>query len=199
MAPSRSRPSTWSAKPATGTPTVVVTTASEDAALEAYDRGAADVLRKPVRADRLGRSLRRAVPTLLHRARLAPGAGHTERLDAARAALTAAPLDRLWVRQPSGLAVLRTDEVLRIEAQGDYALVRMRSGASHLAYLTLAELEERLSPRAFLRVHRSHIVHLDRVVALEAVDGGRYAVVLDDGSEVVASRSRSRMLRDVAC
>ena len=177
-------------------PAVVVTVGTDGEALDAYQRGATDVLVKPLEAARVGQTLHRAVPTLLRRA---SEAGHAGCVDVARAALTAAPLERLFVREARGLAVVATREVVRVEAQGDYALVHTRSGARHLAYVTLAELEARLCPRTFLRVHRSHIVHLDRVVSMEAVDGGRYAVVLDDGAEVTASRSRSRLLREVAC
>ena len=175
---------------------VVLTTAYDQYALAAYELGAVDYLLKPFGPDRLARALRRAAPLLAvapsGRPRLA------ERVDAARAALTAGPLDRLFVRRPGGVALVATADLVRVEAQGDYAMLHARDGGRHLVYLTLAELEARLCPRTFLRVHRSHIVNLDRVLGITAHDESRLAIDLDDGSEVVASRARSRLLRTLA-
>lgn len=121
-----------------------------------------------------------------------------ERVEAARAALDAGLLTRLFVRRPGGLDLVATADIVRVDAQGDYALLRTRSGGRHLVYISLNELEARLDPRTFLRVHRSHIVNLDRVRSITAYDESRFELGLDDGSGVVASRSRSRLLRDLA-
>jgi two-component system, LytTR family, response regulator len=59
----------------------------------------------------------------------------------------------------------------------------------------LGEIERRLDPARFLRVHRSHIVNLDHVTGLSSREGARFEVEMRDGSRVIASRTGSRELR----
>ena len=67
----------------------------------------------------------------------------------------------------------------------------------HLVSTTLDALEARLDARAFMRVHRSALVRLAHVRELVQWFSGRYKLVLTGGHEVIASRSRSRELRDL--
>jgi two-component system LytT family response regulator len=60
---------------------------------------------------------------------------------------------------------------------------------------TLEQLESRLDPEHFMRVHRSAIVQLDRIREMISWFSGRYKLVLDGGHEVIASRERSKALR----
>ena len=62
-------------------------------------------------------------------------------------------------------------------------------------HLTLGDIEARLDPDRFLRVHRSHVVNLDHVAGLIVKDGGRIEVEMRDHSRIMASRTRSRELR----
>lgn len=86
---------------------------------------------------------------------------------------------------------------MRIQAQGDYAEVHAASGA-YLLHISLSELLERLDPKRFQRVHRSHVVNLDAVQHLRAHEDRRLRIVLRNGSEVVASRAASEELRKLA-
>lgn len=61
--------------------------------------------------------------------------------------------------------------------------------------LRIRELEQRLDPERFVRIHRSHIVNLDRVAALQPFDEHRLAVRLTSGETLVASRAGSARLR----
>jgi two-component system LytT family response regulator len=61
--------------------------------------------------------------------------------------------------------------------------------------VALGDLERRLDPARFLRVHRSHIVNLDHVERMVPFDSKRLQVELRDGSRLLASRSSSEMLR----
>jgi two-component system LytT family response regulator len=62
----------------------------------------------------------------------------------------------------------------------------------------LADLEARLDPNTFLRVHRSHLVNLDHVVACTPREDSRFEVTLRSGATVTASRLRSRLVRALA-
>lgn len=62
---------------------------------------------------------------------------------------------------------------------------------------TMADLESRLDPNRFLRIHRSAIVNLHRVKEVLARPGGEYLVVLKNGSQLKLSRSRREQLEHV--
>ena len=61
---------------------------------------------------------------------------------------------------------------------------------------TLDQLEASLDPQHFMRVHRSAIVQLDKVREIIPWFSGRYKLVLEGGHEVIASRERSRLLKE---
>ena len=66
---------------------------------------------------------------------------------------------------------------------------------SYLVYRTLNELEERLDPAEFLRVHRSAIVRLDQILEVEPAGSGRYRVTLKGGGTPTVSRGRAQALK----
>ena len=176
-------------------PTVVLTTAFDQYALAAYEFGAVDYLLKPFGAERLHRALARVSRGWT------PPEGEPALVDRAavvRAALDGEPVDCLLVRERGRIVPVRLADVVHLEAQGDYALLHTVSGGKHLAYLSLNAFEARLDAAAFLRVHRSHVVNLAHVQAFVPYDASRLAVELDDGTTVVASRTRSKLLRRYA-
>jgi len=172
-------------------PEIVFTTAYDRYALAAFELGALDYLVKPFGRERLARALDR-VRSRLALAPTAPGA--TER---ARSTLAAHPLRRLFARSGERIVPVPVDGIGRIQAKGDYAEVHA-PGGPYLLRVSLTELALRLDPERFLQVHRSHIVNLDAVRLLRAYDDRRLLVVLQDGAEVVASRSTSERLRALA-
>jgi two-component system LytT family response regulator len=84
----------------------------------------------------------------------------------------------------------------RFRAEGDYARIHAKGG-SYLVYRTLTELEARLDPAQFLRVHRSTIVRLDGIVEVQPADNSRYRVTLTDGTTLIVSRSGASALRNL--
>jgi two-component system LytT family response regulator len=92
---------------------------------------------------------------------------------------------------------VRVEDIARLEAADDYVTVHA-GGQRYLVSLALADLERRLDPRRFRRVHRSHIVNLDHVISLRPYDDPRrFVITLRDGGEVLASRAGSLELRDL--
>ena len=77
-----------------------------------------------------------------------------------------------------------------IQAEGDYVRI-YADGKSYLVYRTLNELEERLDPAEFLRVHRSTIVRLDKILEVEPAGSSRYRVTLKGGGALTVSRGRA--------
>ncbi|HEU0079894.1 MAG TPA: LytTR family DNA-binding domain-containing protein, partial [Longimicrobiaceae bacterium] len=179
-------------------PYVVFVTAYDRYALRAFEVHALDYLLKPFDAGRFHRAFARARAqirrreTREHRRRLIGLLGDLalrgDAADEPAAAAEAPPaVERLLVRAEGRILFLRTDEIDWVGAQGNYAELHVGAEA-YLIRETMGELEARLDPRRFLRVHRSTIVNLDRVRELRPWFGGDYRVSLLDGTELHLSR-----------
>ncbi|MBW3655389.1 MAG: LytTR family DNA-binding domain-containing protein [Gemmatimonadetes bacterium] len=163
-------------------PAPVFTTAYPEYALRAFEVEAYDYLVKPFGWTRF----QAAVDRVARRLAAPPGP-------------TSAPepyLERLFVRRRGEMVPVSMRDVHRIEGAGDYVLL-CTDGGQVLADISLNELERRLDPACFRRVHRAHIVNLDRVSAIRPYDERRLSVRFADGTEVVASRAGSQSLREM--
>jgi two-component system LytT family response regulator len=174
-------------------PRVVFTTAYDTFAVTAFELGALDYLLKPFGKERLLAAVERA------RAALAASeeAGGTEALDRARAMLGGAHVERLFVRERGRIVPVALKDVRWIEARGDYVALHL-PGWRPLVRVPISNLEARLDPARFVRIHRSSIANLDHVAALVDHDASRLRVELTDGTQLLASRTRSRELRSLA-
>lgn len=126
----------------------------------------------------------------------APGVRRAEDLRVATAGSGAArPAERLLVRKSDRERFLPVDRIDRIEAEGNY--VRIHAGREvYFERRTLQSLERQLDPARFLRVHRSHIVHVDRIERIEPRFKGGYRVVLRDGTRLGLSRTYRKRLEE---
>lgn len=190
-------------------PAVVFVTAYDEHALRAFDVAAVDYVVKPFTDERLRQAMdralerraeRRAVEVQRQLIRLLEGAGeHVSGERSSRgderalpsAAAPAAPdyLTRLLVSVGTRSVVVPVSTVSWIRADDYYASV-FAGGTAYLIRESLAELERRLDPREFMRVHRSAIVRLTMVRSLDRPANGRHHLVLRDGTRVPVSRSR---------
>jgi two-component system LytT family response regulator len=106
------------------------------------------------------------------------------------------PLERFRIRSQGRVLLLRSHEVDWIDSVGNYA--RLHVGAeSHRLRERLKELEVKLDPGQFMRIHRSTIINIDRIKELQQGRHREYYVVLADGTRLSASRSYNRRLRQV--
>jgi two-component system, LytTR family, response regulator len=169
-------------------PAVVFVTAYDAYALKAFDVHALDYLLKPFDDVRLTQTLQRV------KSQLRGGnarSSTTDRLvalleDRERAAKYAR---RFLVRVREKVVVVRSEDIDWIEAADYYASIHA-GPASYLLRETMAELERRLDPERFFRVHRSAIVNLDRVREVHPLFRGDCTLVLSNGTQVKLSRTR---------
>jgi two-component system, LytTR family, response regulator len=91
------------------------------------------------------------------------------------------------------VVLLKVNEIDWIEADGNYAKLHVGRKA-HLLRERMHDLEARLNPQNFVRIHRSVIVNLERIKELHPHFNGDYIVVLDDGVQLKLSRSRREQL-----
>jgi two-component system LytT family response regulator len=165
-------------------PLIVFTTAYDQYAIRAFEVHALDYLLKPVTKDRLGECLSR----LEH----APSELSRSRLDLARREHQ--PLERLLARSGAKQAIVQVQDVIAFQADDKLVFARTPAGRFTLG-VTLKELEERLDPEVFCRIHRQTIIQLKHAREIHALAGGHYLLRLSDGSEVEVGRSFSRDFR----
>jgi two-component system LytT family response regulator len=165
---------------------VIFTTAYDEHAIKAFELHAVDYLLKPFSKARFDDALARA------RALHAP-ASPAPALDALIARKTA-PLERILIRDREQVHVIAIDQVECIEAQGDYLAIHA-DGKCHLKPQRISEIEEQLDSTRFLRVHRSFIISLAHLQAIERPGPDRHAARLRSGKRVPISRSGYEKLR----
>ncbi len=168
---------------------VVFVTAYDQWALKAFEIHAADYVLKPYRAERLREALARA------RGRRIAGARAVNPVAISQSARPAGRFaERIVVRDGPKVHVIPVDRVDCLEAQDDYVAVRSQ-GKKFLKVQTLASLAETLDPARFLRVHRSYVVNLDRLRAIELYAKNSHVALLADGSRIPISREGHAKLK----
>lgn len=166
-------------------PLTVFVTAHDQYALRAFDVNALDYLLKPFDDQRLLATLERAEARLgLHRR-----AEQRAQLAGLLAGLPAVvPLDRLLVKVDGQQLVVPVPEIDWAEAADNYVEIHV-GPALHLVRGKLSALATRLDPRRFARVHRSTIVNVERVRALETGPHGDVTLVLTTGVRLAVGRA----------
>jgi two-component system LytT family response regulator len=179
-------------------PLFVFVTAYEEHAIRAFEANAVNYLMKPVDEDKLADTLARV------RTRLAEKRSAEEAVKLKDVLAEVAPdaMDNLPSEEESAGRYERminvkdrgqifrvdVDTIEHIEAAGDYMCIYTGDNSLILRE-TMKDLERRLDPRVFQRVHRSTIVNLDQVRQVRPHTNGECFLVLDSGAEVKVSRS----------
>ena len=180
-------------------PLFVFVTAFSEHAIKAFEANAVDYLLKPVEEDRLADALDRARTRLAEKrgleeaeklknvlAEVAPDA-MPEMADEGEPA--AGRFEKLInIKDRGQIFRVDVDSIERIEAAGDYMCIYTGDNSLILRE-TMKDLERRLDPRVFQRVHRSKIVNLDQVRQVRPHTNGECFLVLESGAEVKVSRS----------
>jgi two-component system LytT family response regulator len=169
-------------------PRVIFVTAYDSYAIRAFDVNAIDYLLKPFSRERFEKALSRAAGET--------GDGPPEAIDNLIRSTRSlnAPLERILVRDGTRVHVIPSPLVEHIEAQDDYVSIHS-GGKRYLKLERISELEAALDPKRFVRIHRSHIVNIDRLVRLETYAKDSRIVVLSDGTKLPVSRAGYEKLR----
>ncbi|RKG77839.1 LytR/AlgR family response regulator transcription factor [Corallococcus terminator] len=167
---------------------VVFMTAREDHALRAFEVRALDYVLKPLFLERFVQVLARAKEHV-RRARIQ----HLVRQLAGLVESLPGPsrppryLERLVVREVGRVTLLCVDDVDWMAAEDNYVQVHI-GARSHLVRQPLRELEARLDPERFIRIHRSTVINLQRIQELRPLLHGEYQVILRDRTTLKLSR-----------
>jgi two-component system, LytTR family, response regulator len=154
-------------------PIIVFVTAHEDRALRAFDAEAFDYVLKPIDDVRFERTMQRIIARVAERA--------------------PRRVERLIIRDRGRAVALEPSAIDWVKSDGDY--VRIYAGRSNYLHdATLTALAEQLPADRFVRIHRSTIVNVERIHALEPVTNGDYVVLLTTGARLKLSRTHRELL-----
>jgi two-component system LytT family response regulator len=179
-------------------PAIIFVTAHDQYALNAFEAHALDYLLKPFSDDRFAVALERAKDQIRQR----QAADLNRKLQALLKEYGGQPqspaveafVTRFLIKESSRVFFVKVDEIDWIEAADYY--VNLHAGArTHLLRETMSDLEIRLDPAKFVRIHRSAIVNLHRVKEVQARSGGEYFAVLKNGIQLKLSRTRRDQLQ----
>jgi two-component system, LytTR family, response regulator len=166
-------------------PAVVFVTAHDGHAIQAFEIHALDFLLKPFDQTRFEKALERA------RTQLATKQGQV--IDSRLVSLLEELRDerkypeRLIVKSSGRVFFVRAEDVDWVEAAGNYVQIHTK-GDAHLLRESMKNMEAKLDPKTFVRIHRSAIVNIDRIKELEPWFHGEYIVIMRDGTRLTASR-----------
>jgi two-component system response regulator LytT len=178
---------------------VVFVTAFDRHAIQAFEVNAVDYLLKPVEADRLGTAVDR-VRRRMQTDRRAPrngGNGDLEKL----LTLLAERQDRreqLAIKVADRFILIHADDIVHASVEDDVITLVTNSLSGTSNYRTLDELQARLDPAVFWRVHRSHLVNINKVKEIVPWFSRNYLLRMRDakGTEIPVSRSQTKRLRE---
>ncbi|GAA4339179.1 LytTR family DNA-binding domain-containing protein [Flaviaesturariibacter amylovorans] len=163
---------------------VVFTTAYDQYALHAFEASAVDYLLKPFDEERFAQAAARL--RRMHAGRTdAPVQRLLEQYPAAK---PSGPLERITCRSGPRLRIINVKDIYYIEAAGNYCKAVTAEGA-HLLGCSISEVQKKLDPARFVRIHRSTIVHTEYIAGIEAHFNGEYKLELRNRAALKVSRS----------
>ncbi len=168
---------------------VIFVTAYDQYAMRAFEVHAVDYLLKPIGRERFEAALERA------KSRLGEKMPAAQEL-AGAARLPLQFLERLVVKDGTKVTLIPVAKLDYAEAQDDYVALASL-GKKHLKQQTIAGLEAGLDPDSFVRIHRSYIVNLERVVRIEPYGKDSRLAILADGTRLPVSRAGCARLKSL--
>ena len=150
-------------------PAIIFVTAHSEHAVEAFEVAATDYLVKPVETRRLRMAIERISPA------------------------TEAPVrvERIPVEKGGRKLLLQVSDIFHVMAKDDYSYI-YTDGERYLSTQSLADLETKLEPQGFFRVHRRYLVNLAQVAEVAPMYGGTMELALKDGARTKVPVSRRR-------
>jgi two-component system LytT family response regulator len=175
-------------------PPMIFVTAHDQYAIRAFEIAAIDYLLKPVTEERFEIAFQRAIGRL----RVAPHEDVTKQLMAMLDAIANPPrkVERFAVRSGENTLFVSINEVDWIEAFQNY--VRLHVGpATYLLHVPMNTIEGVLDSNHFLRIHRSHIINVQRIARVAPIAHGQFAVELKSGQCLQSGRTYNERVRRI--
>ncbi len=174
-------------------PLVVIVTAFDQYAIQAFDAGAIDYLLKPIGRDRLAQALDRALKLRTHPAAVAEKLASMQVIAESAAGR---PARRIVARSGDEYLLLNAEEVFGFEADGDLVWI-ITAKKRYLATQSLRMIQERLKNTSFRRIHRNALVNIDHVRKMSVLSSQRWLITLSNNQEVIVSKRQARNIREL--
>ena len=162
------------------TPYVIFVTAHSDRSMDAFEVGAVDYLLKPFDDERFARAIERARTLIASGAPLRP-------VPAAPQPLLAGDRTRLLLSEHGKVVVLSMRDIEFVQAAAKHVKI-YAGGRCYSFRQSLRELESRLDPSCFVRVHRSALVNVEYIAEMHPMFHGDYELILKRGTRLTLSR-----------
>jgi DNA-binding LytR/AlgR family response regulator len=174
-------------------PVIVIVTAFDQHAIQAFEAGAVDYLLKPVSEARLQKAVERAKGLLSHPIEIA-----NQLARMASVTPYAAPVKgrKIVGRSGADYVLLDADDVLAFQAEGELVWI-VTARQRLLATQSLRAMEERLAGPEFQRVHRNAIVNVNHVRKMSALSSQRWLITLSNGLQLVVSKRQAHSIRQI--
>lgn len=165
-------------------PFVVLVTAYDEFAVQAFEFNALDYLLKPVEKERFDITIKRFLTE--HRVNAAP----REPLNESSQKIT-----RIVLKEREKVIIIPLEKILYIEAQDDYVMIHTDEG-KHLRKQTMKYFDEALDPENFIRIHRSYIININHISGIELFEKDLYYAVMNNGKKLPLSRQGYSKLKE---
>jgi two-component system LytT family response regulator len=180
-------------------PAIVIVTAYDKFAIQAFEAGAIDYLMKPVGPTRLAEAVNRA--RLLTGRRAFERVAQLQEMQQEIAEPAATPSSDRRIKRFVGQIgqeyfLLSTDEIYAFQAEGNLVWI-VTANRKYLAGQTLKSLEERLAHSSFRRIHRNALVNVDHVRKMSALSSQRWLITMRNDLEIVASKRQALAVRQL--
>ena len=167
-------------------PQVIFTTAFEEYAIKAFDAHAADYLLKPFSKERFDKAMQKLT---------------LQRVNATQAVVdmalqTAAPNNRIVVKDNGKIKIIPVAQVQYLEAADDYVKIITADG-SFLKKKTMQYFEDSLPPQEFIRIHRSYIINASLITRIDLHEKDSHLVLLTTGARLPVSKAGYIKLKEV--
>jgi len=172
-------------------PVVIMVTAFDQHAVQAFEAGAIDYLLKPVSQQRLQQSVERAMRLHGHPRLVAENLAHLQ-----QAVPAPERIQKIVGKAGEEYFLLNPDEVLAFQAHGDSVSI-LTAKQRYVATQNLRTLEERLVSSSFRRIHRNALVNVNQIRKMSMMTSQRWLITLSNGQEFVVSKRQARNVRDV--
>jgi len=180
--------------PASGhIPMVVIVTAFDQYAIQAFEAGAIDYLLKPIGQERLAQAIERAM-----RLRSRPAAVAEQLANIQEIAETSPvkAVRRIVARSGEEYLLLNAEEVLAFQAEGDLVWI-ITAKKRYLATQSLKLIQDKLRNTSFRRIHRKALVNIDHIRKMSTLSSQRWLVTLSNSQEFIVSKRQARNVREL--
>jgi two-component system LytT family response regulator len=171
-------------------PEIIFTTAYDQFALKAFEYNAVDYLLKPFSRERLLAAIEKVAQ------RIANKENPAEKLEKLSEFSAGEFLDRVVVKDRHKISIIMAEQIRYIESLDDYVFIYTDAGR-HMKQKTMKYFETNLSPKDFIRIHRSYIVNVTQIAEIQQYEKDSYVVLLRDRTKLKVSKSGYKNLKEV--